>query len=299
MGRANIFAGKRKTIASFGAGETGPSITSHMGIMNFHQRVVSTTQYSRQFSCRGSLITVFNCPASARLMSDKFVPMWSQYNYIVYVTEGRKIWHTGHGTFELKEGACVFVRKGAWILEQFFDIGFCVVMFFIPDEFLCAVLKSKAKPISRKGENYDPIILKVEHHEPHQVYEYYRGSDVCMVTSLHDGMNLVAKEFVASRDDERSVLILSQFTGAARELPESLLVNPYNIDQCAEALEQALTMSPKEQRERMRSMRSLIQEFNVYRWAGRMLLDASRMRQRNRLLRRRANLIALKGVKIR
>lgn len=129
-----------------------------MGIMNFHQRVVSTTQYSRQFSCRGSLITVFNCPASARLMSDKFVPMWSQYNYIVYVTEGRKIWHTGHGTFELKEGACVFVRKGAWILEQFFDIGFCVVMFFIPDEFLCAVLKSKAKPISRKGENYDPII---------------------------------------------------------------------------------------------------------------------------------------------
>lgn len=135
-------------------------------------------------------------------------------------------------------------------------------------------------------EGYDPICLKVEHHEPDQVFEYYRAADVCMVTSLHDGMNLVAKEYVASRDDERGVLILSQFTGASRELPEALVVNPYNIDQCATALQVALTMPPNEQRDRMRSMRGLIQEFNVYRWAGRMLMDAARMRQRQRLMGR-------------
>ncbi|GIL16818.1 MAG: trehalose-6-phosphate synthase [Oligoflexia bacterium] len=132
-------------------------------------------------------------------------------------------------------------------------------------------------------EGYEPICLKIEHHEPHQVYEYYRGVDLCFISSLHDGMNLVAKEFVASRDDEQGVLILSQFTGAARELPEALIVNPYNIDQCAAALHMALEMPKGEQRDRIRSMRGLIQEFNVFRWAGRMLLDAARLRQRTRL----------------
>ncbi len=128
-----------------------------------------------------------------------------------------------------------------------------------------------------------PILLKIEHHEPQQVYEHYRASEICFVSSLHDGMNLVAKEFVASRDDERGVLILSQFTGAARELPEALIVNPYDADQCAAALHLALSMPAQEQRDRMRLMRSLIGEFNVYRWAGRMLLDAAIMRRRGRL----------------
>ncbi len=131
-----------------------------------------------------------------------------------------------------------------------------------------------------------PIVLSIAHEEPHEVYEYYRAADLCFVSSLHDGMNLVAKEFVAARDDERGVLILSQFTGAARELPESLIVNPYDADQCAAALNVALTMPLRAQRSRMRLMRSLIREFNVYRWAGRMLLDAARMRRRRGLLTR-------------
>ncbi|MEA3152418.1 MAG: hypothetical protein QOK44_7 [Betaproteobacteria bacterium] len=128
-----------------------------------------------------------------------------------------------------------------------------------------------------------PIILKIEHHDADEVYTHYRAADVCFVSSLHDGMNLVAKEYVAARDDERGALILSQFAGAAGELPEALIVNPYDTEQCATALRVALDMPPVEQRERMRSMRSLIQEFNVYRWAGRMLLDAARMRHRRRL----------------
>ncbi len=133
------------------------------------------------------------------------------------------------------------------------------------------------------SEGYEPICVKVEHHEPEQIYEYYRASEICFVSSLHDGMNLVAKEFIAAREDDRGVLILSQFTGAARELPEALIVNPYDTDQCAAALKMALEMPIEEQKNRMRNMRGYIQEFNVFRWAGRMLIDAARIRQRTRL----------------
>ncbi|OPY84961.1 MAG: Trehalose-phosphate synthase [Smithella sp. PtaU1.Bin162] len=132
-------------------------------------------------------------------------------------------------------------------------------------------------------ESYLPVHLKIEHHEPEDVNRYYRAADICMVTSLHDGMNLVAKEFVAARDDEKGVLLLSRFTGAAHELYEALIVNPYHIEQTAEALYQAITMPEFEQQARMRSMRSLVRDFNVYRWAARMLLDAARIRQREKL----------------
>jgi len=111
----------------------------------------------------------------------------------------------------------------------------------------------------------------------------FRAADVCMVTSLHDGMNLVCKEFIAARDDERGVLILSRFAGAARELPETLIVNPYHVEETADALHQALLMPEAEQRERMASMRVTVKEFNVYRWAGRMLADAGRLRLRDRI----------------
>ncbi len=154
-------------------------------------------------------------------------------------------------------------------------------------EFQVQVRDTAARINERFGnEGYLPIILKIEHHEHEAVYEYYRGVDLCFVSSLHDGMNLVAKEFLAARDDGRGVLILSQFTGASRELPEALIVNPYDIDQCAAALHVALTMPTVEQRDRIRVMRGLISEFNVYRWAGRMLLDAATMRRRGRILER-------------
>jgi trehalose 6-phosphate synthase len=140
---------------------------------------------------------------------------------------------------------------------------------------------------SRFADGVHPaIILLVQHHEPAEVYEYYRATDVCFVSSLHDGMNLVAKEFVAARDDDAGVLILSQFTGAARELPESLIVNPYNVEQCAQALNIALTMPRAWQRTRMQIMRSLVREFNVFRWAGRMLIDAAAIRRRGKVLGR-------------
>jgi trehalose 6-phosphate synthase len=137
-------------------------------------------------------------------------------------------------------------------------------------------------------EGYRPIVLLCTHHEPSTVFRYYRAAHVCYVSSLHDGMNLVAKEFVAARNDERGVLVLSQFTGAARELTEAFVVNPYDLDEASSALAAALEMSPEEQRARMRSMRSFIAEFNIYRWAGRMLADAARLRSRDRLTGRLA-----------
>ncbi|WP_019142847.1 alpha,alpha-trehalose-phosphate synthase (UDP-forming) [Noviherbaspirillum massiliense] len=149
-----------------------------------------------------------------------------------------------------------------------------------------ARVRNLAQRINRRfaSGSYQPIILKAEHHEQEELTRYYRAADVCLVTSLHDGMNLVSKEFIAARDDERGVLILSQFTGAARELHEALIVNPYHIEQGADALHRALTMPEVEQRERMRSMRTLVRDFNVYRWAGRMLLDAAQLRRRERVM---------------
>jgi trehalose 6-phosphate synthase len=130
---------------------------------------------------------------------------------------------------------------------------------------------------------YEPVRMLIEHHGSASVTEHYRAADVCVVTSLHDGMNLVAKEYVAARDDERGVLVLSQFAGAARELHEALIVNPYHVEEVAEALHRALSMPAEEQRERMVSLRQLVREFNVYRWAGRMLMEAARLRQRERI----------------
>lgn len=105
-----------------------------------------------------------------------------------------------------------------------------------------------------------------------------------MVSSLHDGMNLVAKEFVAARNDDQGVLVLSSFTGASREMPEALIINPYDSAEFATVIERALVMQPDEQRERMRLMRAQIKENNVYRWAASMLIDAANSRKRDRLV---------------
>ncbi|HVZ44787.1 MAG TPA: trehalose-6-phosphate synthase [Ramlibacter sp.] len=132
-----------------------------------------------------------------------------------------------------------------------------------------------------------PVVqLLVQHHDRDEVNKLYRAADVCLVTSLHDGMNLVCKEFIAARDDEQGVLVLSRFAGAARELPEALVVNPYHVEETADALYQALSMPPAEQRERMASLRATVREFNVFRWAGRMLSDAARLRLRERVSQR-------------
>lgn len=132
-------------------------------------------------------------------------------------------------------------------------------------------------------KEYQPIHLLASHHDSDAVTELFRAADVCVVTSLHDGMNLVCKEFVAARDDEQGVLVLSRFAGAAREMTEALIVNPYHVEETADALNRAATMPAAEQRERMASLRMTVREFNVFRWAGHMLSDAGRLRLRRRI----------------
>ena len=124
--------------------------------------------------------------------------------------------------------------------------------------------------------SYLPLVLRQAHHEPEEVYRFLRGADLCYVASLHDGMNLVAKEFVSARDDETGVLMLSRFTGAARQLMEAIIVNPREIEGVARAMSRALNMSREEQARRMRRMRSSVEQFNAYWWGRRLLRDASR-----------------------
>jgi len=122
----------------------------------------------------------------------------------------------------------------------------------------------------KKGP-WEPVILLERHHTHEEIYELYRAANVCLVTSLHDGMNLVAKEFVASRNDEQGVLILSQFTGASRDLKDALIVNPYNGEQTADAIHAALCMPQSEQHKRMKKLREVVRGYNVYRWSAEFL----------------------------
>jgi trehalose 6-phosphate synthase len=130
-------------------------------------------------------------------------------------------------------------------------------------------------------EGYQPIILLNEHHDHAALLDLYRAADLCVVSSLHDGMNLVAKEFVAARVDEQGVLVLSAFAGASRELGEALLVNPFDAAGMADAFYHGLTMTSEEVGQRMWRLRETVRTNNVYRWAGSMLLDAARLRKRN------------------
>jgi len=127
-------------------------------------------------------------------------------------------------------------------------------------------------------DRWKPIVLLNWQHSHKEIQAYYRAADLCLVTSLHDGMNLVAKEFVAARSDERGVLILSCFTGAARELTDALQVNPYDIDQTAEAIHAALEMEPEEKQLRLQRMRKIVRERNVYHWAGTLIADLCELR---------------------
>jgi trehalose 6-phosphate synthase len=142
---------------------------------------------------------------------------------------------------------------------------------------------------------YQPIQFVDRHVDRDKLCHCYRAADICAVPSLHDGMNLVAKEFVAQRHDEDGVLILSRFAGAIHELPEALAVNPYDTSALADALNRALHMPLAEQAERMRRMRETVRNNNIYRWAGRLLSDAASYRGHNRLLKRAAASHARRG----
>ncbi len=145
---------------------------------------------------------------------------------------------------------------------------------------LYADVEAEANRINRRFQNnlWKPIVLLKRHHTHQEIERFYRASDLCLVTSLHDGMNLVAKEYVAARDDERGVLILSRFAGASRELHDALIVNPYDTEVIADAINTALEMPSAEIERRMQTMRRTVREHNIYRWAANLISELAEIR---------------------
>jgi trehalose-6-phosphate synthase len=141
-------------------------------------------------------------------------------------------------------------------------------------------VQAEADRINRRFETdeWKPIVLLLEHHSHEQILPYYRAADLCLVSSLHDGMNLVAKEYVAAQSGETGVLILSRFAGASHELVDALLINPYDLTEVAEAIHQALEMPAEERHARMARMRAYVREHNVYRWAGNLVAELASLR---------------------
>jgi trehalose 6-phosphate synthase len=167
------------------------------------------------------------------------------------------------------QGAFTFVEIGApsrTLIKRYHD--------------LVAEVEAEADRINWrfKTKDWRPIVLLKKHHSHEEIQPFYKLADVCLVTSLHDGMNLVAKEFVASREDEQGVLILSQFAGASRELQDALLINPYDTEQLAEAIRYALEMDTNDQKVRMQRMRETLKNYNIYRWAARLVGELAQIR---------------------
>jgi trehalose 6-phosphate synthase len=158
-------------------------------------------------------------------------------------------------------------------------------------------VRQEAERINRRFQTSDwkPIILLTRHHTREEILPYYRTADVCMVTSLHDGMNLVAKEYVATRSDGHGVLILSRFAGASHELVDALIVNPYDTEEVATAIHRALEMPPEECVVRMGRMRTVIKEHNIYRWAGNLIAELCEIRTPAAPVRQDAAQAAVRG----
>jgi trehalose-6-phosphate synthase len=129
-----------------------------------------------------------------------------------------------------------------------------------------------------RSVGWKPILFLKRQHSHEEIQKFYRAADLCLVTSLHDGMNLVAKEFVAARSDEQGVLVLSRFAGASHELPDALLVNPYDIEQVAQTIRVALEMQADERGARMHRLRRVVKEHNIYRWAATLLSELGEIR---------------------
>jgi trehalose 6-phosphate synthase len=176
-------------------------------------------------------------------------------------------------------GRFVFVELGApsrTLIKRYHD--------------LMAEVEEEAERINWKfkSKEWQPIVFLKKHHSHQDIEPFYKAADLCLVTSLHDGMNLVAKEYIAARDDEDGVLILSRFTGASRELTDALIINPYDVDRTADGIRVALEMEPEERRRRMRHMRTVVMGNNIYKWGANLIEDLSQIRlEANRRLHKR------------
>lgn len=142
-----------------------------------------------------------------------------------------------------------------------------------------ALVTREAERINEKfgTKDWKPIVLEKRHYTHDEIGRLYQRADVCLISSLHDGMNLVAKEFAAARTDETGVLVLSEFAGASRDLKGALLINPYSAEESSAALHQALQMPMSEQHRRMKSLRAAVRDYNIYRWSAELIKSLSQL----------------------
>ena len=183
-------------------------------MQNYYETALSQPDFFRQFRCGETLITIYNCPLKRR-----FVDIWAKYNYIAYIIDGRKIWHTTYGSYDLHKGSCVFVRKGASIVEQFFETPFCIMVFFIPDEFICSTIKTRSAPIGLPVKKKFYPVISIDPTEPleaffHSMFSYF-ANNIEPDPSL---LELKFRELILTlADDTASTELLSYFSALMNE----------------------------------------------------------------------------------
>jgi AraC-like DNA-binding protein len=166
-------------------------------------------------------------------MKNQFTDMWAENNYIFYVMDGRKVWHTAHGSYDLKKGSCVFVQKGASILEQFFDIGFCLVLFYIPDNFICETLKSKSSPIRKQDNEYGTVM---ELHTTETLETFFLSMSSYFARTTEPDKELLELKFreliLTLADDPMNAELLSYFCSLLNEPNSVSLQRTMNDNYC-------------------------------------------------------------------
>ena len=187
-------------------------------MVNFIDSVLKHPEFSRQFKCGDSLITAFSCPLEARLIKTRFADLWTQNNYIFHVVDGRKVWHTPQGSFEFQKGSCVFIQKGASIIEQFFDIGFCLVLFFIPDQFICDTLKSRSSPMRPLDKPFGTV-MELNANPQLEAFFISMGSYFSSAKDPDSGLlELKFRELILTlADDPHNAELLSYFCALMHE----------------------------------------------------------------------------------
>jgi trehalose 6-phosphate synthase len=222
-------------------------------------------------------------PEPVRSMSDEAASLCNELGIIATVLG------VGVDRIDYTKGILERFRGIEHFLETYpsYQRNFTFIQIGAPSRTNIARYKNLLDDVAKEAERinnrfqagrWKPIVLLKRHHSHQEIARFYRAASLCLVTSLHDGMNLVAKEFVAARDDDQGVLILSSFAGAALELTDALLVNPYDVGQLAAAIQRAVAMPIDEQVTRMRHMRTSVRENNVYRWAANLLSDLTDIR---------------------
>lgn len=186
-------------------------------MFNFYEKILSDPVYYRQLKCGDTLITKYNCP-----LENKMQDIWSHYNYIAYVMEGRKIWHTAEASYDLTKGSAVFVQKGAAIVEQFFDSVFCIVLFFVSDEFITSVLQSKSTPLPKSARKFGTII-PVQRGEALEAF-FFSMMPYFASSKLPDNalLELKFKELILTIADDPANVELQSFFSSLMNQPHAL-----------------------------------------------------------------------------